>query len=160
MREIDILDEQLRIVALDTMNGRSPAVSLRPRLLARLRAGRYDRMLAVGAAARPGGALAAHARRVTSTPEREALVRTLSQMLREARGPAPVVPVRARLDRAAIAAAAAPMEKVIARLQATGPVSARGMARLRRILADPDGPLFRHGRGDLGGRFGAALAAL
>ena len=34
------------------------------------------------------------------------------------------------------------------------------MARLRQILADGSGPLYRFGRGDLNGRLGAALAAL
>ena len=34
------------------------------------------------------------------------------------------------------------------------------MARLRQVLSDGAGPLYRYGRGDLGGRLGAALAAL
>ncbi|ULE32406.1 hypothetical protein K3G64_20130 [Mycobacterium sp. IDR2000157661] len=46
------------------------------------------------------------------------------------------------------------------RLTAPAPVAARGMARLRVLLADGNGPLFRYGRGDLSGRLGAALAEL
>jgi hypothetical protein len=34
------------------------------------------------------------------------------------------------------------------------------MARLRRVLSDGGGPLYRYGEGDLRGRLGAALAAL
>jgi len=48
----------------------------------------------------------------------------------------------------------------VLRLRAPHPVGVRGMARLRRILADGAGPLNRDGRGDLAGRLGAALAAL
>lgn len=35
-----------------------------------------------------------------------------------------------------------------------------GVARLRLLLADGAGPMYRYGRGDLEGRLGAALAAL
>jgi hypothetical protein len=34
------------------------------------------------------------------------------------------------------------------------------MARLRVVMSDGSGPLYRYGRGDLSGRLGAALAAL
>ena len=46
------------------------------------------------------------------------------------------------------------------RLHSPRPVSARGMARLRVVLSDGCGPLYRFGRGDLNGRLGAALAEL
>jgi len=46
------------------------------------------------------------------------------------------------------------------RLHSPRPVSARGMARLRAILSDGCGHMYRYGRGDLRGRLGAALAAL
>jgi hypothetical protein len=52
------------------------------------------------------------------------------------------------------------IDRVTLRLHAAEPVSALGMARLRRILADGTGPLYRSGRGDLTGRLGAALAEL
>ena len=44
--------------------------SVRARLTARLRAARFDRALAVGVPAPAGSALAAHAARLTSVPER------------------------------------------------------------------------------------------
>lgn len=46
------------------------------------------------------------------------------------------------------------------RLHSPRPVTARGMARLRLLLADGGGPLYRFGRGDLEGRLMAAFAAL
>jgi hypothetical protein len=39
-------------------------------------------------------------------------------------------------------------------------VNALGVARLRQLLSDGCGPLYRYGRGDLEGRLGAALAAM
>jgi hypothetical protein len=64
------------------------------------------------------------------------------------------------MHRANIASAEALIDEVTLRLHAPRPVSARGMARLRQLLSNGTSPLFRHGRGDLAGRLGAALAAL
>ncbi len=52
------------------------------------------------------------------------------------------------------------IDQVTLRLHSPRPVSALGMARLRLILSDGTGPLYRFGRGDLAGRLGAALAEL
>ena len=59
-----------------------------------------------------------------------------------------------------ITAAEDVIDAVTLRLHSPRPVNARGMARLRQILSDGTGPLYRYGRGDLRGRLGAALAAL
>jgi hypothetical protein len=59
-----------------------------------------------------------------------------------------------------IAAAEELIDAITLRLHSPRPVSARGMARLRRVLSDGAGPLYWYGEGDLGGRLGAALAAL
>jgi hypothetical protein len=67
---------------------------------------------------------------------------------------------RVPMHSANIASAKALIDEVTLRLHAPHPVSARGMARLRQLLSDGTGPLYRHGRGDLTGRLGAALAAL
>jgi hypothetical protein len=45
-------------------------------------------------------------------------------------------------------------------LHSPRPVSPCGMARLRRLLSDGEGPLYQHGKGDLDGRLCAALAVL
>jgi hypothetical protein len=52
------------------------------------------------------------------------------------------------------------IDDVTFRLQSSRPVSARGMARLRRLLSDGCGPLYRHGRGDLERAARRSIAAL
>jgi hypothetical protein len=52
------------------------------------------------------------------------------------------------------------IDQVTLRLHSPRPVTARGIARLRVLLADGSGPMYLYGRGDLEGRLGAALAEL
>jgi hypothetical protein len=144
----------------DTIRRDDARPSIRARLTARVRAGRFDQALAVGVRAPAGSALAAHAARLTSVAEREELARTLRGIVREAKDTGAALSMRVPLHRPNIAAAEAVIDDVTLRLHARPPVSARGMARLRRLLADGCGPLYRYGRGDLSGRLGAALAAL
>ena len=59
-----------------------------------------------------------------------------------------------------ISAAEELIDAITLRLHSPKPVSARGMARLRRVLSDGTGPFYWYGKGDLAGRLGAALAAL
>ncbi len=63
--------------------GRRP--SLTARVAARFRAGRYDRLLAVGVVPQSGSALAAHRTRLTSTAERHVLAGSLRQAVRDAK---------------------------------------------------------------------------
>lgn len=130
------------------------------RAIARLRAGKFDRMLAVGVSGPDESPLAAHATRLTSRSEREALARTLRCMVREAHGESPLLSSRIPVHRANIDAAEDLIDKVTLRLHAPQPVSARGTARLRVLLTDGAGPLYRCGRGDLVGKLGAVLAAM
>jgi hypothetical protein len=132
--------------------------SLRARLVARVRAERYDRLLAVGVRPQVGSALAAHEARLTSVAEREAVARALRTALTESGGL--VFTSRVALHTSNIKAAADVIDAITLRLHAPRPVNARGMARLRRVLSDGRGPFYRFGRGDLSGRLGAALAAL
>ncbi len=133
--------------------------SFAARLLARLGAARLDRMLAVGVRAPEGSALAVHAARLTSVEEREAIARTLRRTVDSAdRGAGPSA--RVPLNIPNITAAKDRIDQVTLRLHSPRPVSARGVARLRVLLADGTGPLYRCGHGDLEGRLGAALAAL
>jgi hypothetical protein len=71
-----------------------------------------------------------------------------------------VVSSRIPLDRSAVAAAAETIDRVRMRLHAPRPVSARGVARLRLLLADGAGPMYRFGRGDLGAELRDVLALL
>ena len=134
--------------------------SVRPRMMARLRAGRFDRALAVGVPAPAGSALAVHAARLTSDAERQAVAKVLRHAVRDAKGTRATRSVRVPMAWANIASAEALIDEVTLRLLARHPVSARGMARLRQLLSDGTGPLYRRGGGDLTGRLGAALAAL
>ena len=133
--------------------------SLAARVLARMRAAQYDRQLAVGVTPKTGSALAAHRARITSTAERHALARSLRGILRDARSGTPSS-VRVPVNVENIEAALDVLDRVALRLQAPPPVCCRGMARLRLVLADGTGPLYRYGSGDLRGRLGAALAEL
>ena len=137
----------------------TPRPSMRSRLTARLLAGRFDRLLAVGVPAPEGSALAAHQARLTSTVEREAIARSLRATVADARGGL-LLSSRVALHVPNITAAEDMIDAITLRLHSPRPVSARGMARLRQILGDGTGPLYRYGRGDLRGRLGAALAAL
>ena len=130
------------------------------RVAARLRAGHLDRRIAVGVPAPAGSAQAAHEARLTSSAEREAIARSLRRTVTDARGRGLLLSSRLPLHVPNITAATDVIEAVTLRLRSPRPVNARGMARLRQILSDGTGPMYRYGRGDLRGRVGAALAAL
>jgi hypothetical protein len=138
----------------------APRASLAARLTARMRAGYFDRQLAVGVPAPEGSALAVHQTRLTSVPEREAIARSLRHTVRDSRCGLSPLNSRVPLHPTNITDAEDMIDKVTLRLHSPQPVSARGMARLRLLLADGCGPLYRFGRGDLRGRLGAALAEL
>lgn len=138
----------------------APAPSVRARMAARLRATKFDWLAAVGGGAPAGGAYAAHCARLTSTAEREAVARSLRRIVRDARGRGPLMSSRVPLHTSNIAAAEDLIDEITLRLHSPRPVGARGMARLRLLIADGTGPLYRYGRGDLEGRLRAALAEL
>ncbi|MGE0219079.1 hypothetical protein [Mycolicibacterium sp.] len=139
---------------------RSRRPSLVARLTARLRAADSDRALAVGVRPEPGSALAAHRTRVTSEAERSAVARALRQALRDATEDGAVWSSRVPVHAENVTTARELIDRVTLRLHAPRPVGPLGMARLRLLLADGSGPLYRRGRGDLSGRLGAALAEL
>lgn len=138
--------------------GTGRRASLRARLVARVCAGQYDRLLAVGVVPEPGSALGVHRARLTSETERHAIAQSLRRAVREACDGAPSS--RIPLNIPNISAAEGLIERVTLRLDSPLPVTALGMARLRLVLSDGGGPLYRFGRGDLPGRLGAALAEL
>jgi hypothetical protein len=138
----------------------APRPSLLARVTARVRAYQLDRQLAVGVPAPAGSALAVHQARLTSVAERESIAWALRQAVCEVRfGGSPLSP-RIPVHSTNIAAAEDLIDAITLRLHSPRPVSARGMARLRVVMSDGCGPLYRFGRGDLSGRLGAALAAL
>jgi hypothetical protein len=126
----------------------------------RLLAGRYDKLLASGAAAFPDSPLELHARRLITIAEREVVARSFRRALLEARKPPTPWTARSWAHRPSVVAAADMIDSVTLWLHSPRPVRARGMARLRVLLSDGAGPLYTSGRGDLVERLGAALAAL
>jgi hypothetical protein len=137
-----------------------PRPSLAARVTARLRAYHLDRQLAVGVPAPAGSALAVHQVRLTSVAEREAIARTLRQAVHDVRAVGAPLSSRIPVHPTNVAAAEDLIDTITLRLQSLRPVSARGVARLRVVLADGNGPMYRFGLGDLSGRLGAALAEL
>jgi hypothetical protein len=130
------------------------------RLRARLFASRLDREVEVGIVPLPGSSLAVHIARLTSVQEREALARTLRQALAELRhgrrgfsAHVPAHPERLATCRGVI-------DDITLLLHSPRPVRARGMARLRLLLSDGAGPLYRNGRGSLAAELRGVLAAL
>ena len=107
-----------------------------------------------------GSALAVHEGRLTSVEEREAIACSLRRAVRDVHSGGWPLSSRVPLNAANIAAGEDLIDAITLRLRPARPVSARGMARLRRVLADGTGPLYRFGRGDFEGRLGAAVAAL
>jgi hypothetical protein len=134
--------------------------SLAARAKARLRAHQLDRQLAVGVPAPAGSALAVHQERLTSMAEREAVARTLLDAVIDAHEGVAVLSSRISVHAANVLDAEDQIDAITLRLHSPRPVNARGMARLRAVLSDGCGPMYRYGRGDLSGRLGAALAAL
>jgi hypothetical protein len=132
--------------------------SLAARVTARLRGHHLDRQLAVGVPAAAGSALQVHQARLTSVAEREAIARALRQAVQDS-GIAPLSS-RIPVHPTNVAAAEDLIDTITLRLHSPRPASARGMARLRLVLSDGCGPMYKFGQGDLRGRLGAALAAL
>jgi hypothetical protein len=134
--------------------------SLRAWVVARMRAGHFDHQLAVGVTGSAGSALSIHAARLRSDRARHSVAQALRRATVEVQlGPSrrsSSIPV----NRENISAAEDVIETLIARLLSPHPVTAKGVARLRRILSDGRGPMYSHGRGDLADHLRAALAAL
>lgn len=146
--------------APDTFRSTSATGSLTTRLIARVCAGRYDDQLSLGFAGKPGSPTAIHAARLESDHERQNIARTLSRFIADAQDGRVWLTARVPVHGANIRAAQATIGEVIERLLSPRPVDARGVARLRKLLADGAGPLYLSGIGDLEGRLRAAMSAL
>lgn len=120
---------------------------VRPHLQTLLHPGRLDRELAAGVPPERSVLLAVHAQRIVRPRACRGLAATLRRLVAGSTAKAvPISGVRVRL-------AATRLNAVAARLEADGPVAARGVAALRILLSDGSGPLYRTGDGsDLAGR--------
>jgi hypothetical protein len=128
-------------------------------LLVRARAFALDQELATGASPESNMALAVHAGRLCNPAERRVLARTLTRIAEASA--APGGRLKAPVCRPAVHRSRPELTAVADRLVAAGPVDVRGVARVRRLLADGTGPLYRSGPPDqLRGELAAALTAL
>jgi len=160
-------------VLLDDDQGHLTLRRLRPwhRVLARSWAARLDRELAEGVSPEASASLAARAARLTSTEFRRDLAASLRRILIAAGEPVPSAATRVPLKvarppripvRATRVSTSAPLlAELASRLLEPGPVPARGVAMVTRLLADGTGPLYREAaRDDLAGLTERAARAL
>ncbi|MFZ0172947.1 MAG: hypothetical protein WAL04_14785 [Acidimicrobiales bacterium] len=134
---------------------------LRDRLVVRLRAARIDQELSEGASPESTVALALRAQRLAAPESRRKLARDLEGIAAHADPGVELRPLRISLCRARIREAAAELGAVSDRLLSSGPVAARGVAKLEVLLADGCGPLYQQrSREDLRVRLTEVLEAL
>ena len=135
-----------KIVVLDLGAGLGlRRVRVRDRLVARIRRPALDRELAAGASPESSVALAVHARYLCRPEQRRLLARSLTEIGAASRAPA-ARRLRAPIALHAVARARAELAAVVDRLAEAGPVDVRGVARIRDLLADGTGPLYRERR--------------
>lgn len=130
------------------------------KLRAALFASRLDLQVAAGIPAPIGSPLAVHTVRLTSIYEREQLARALRACVRDAHVSRAIRSSRVPVHRAGILAAEHVIDDVTLLLHSPRPVRVRGMARLRLLLSDGAGPLYRPGSGSLIAELRGVLAAL
>ena len=140
-------------------------------ILAHGQAARLDRALAEGTSPETSARLAARATQLTSTEFRRDLTASLRRILVAAGEPAlPAAaqaplraarPVRVPLRTTRISQSAPLLAELAGLLLEPGPVPARGVAMVTRLLADGSGPLYRQSaRDDLSAVAARAVHAL
>lgn len=154
----------------DDLRAGSPARSgpsspgIRPtwwaRLHAALLADRLDRELEAGVTATPGSPIAVHGARLASAREREHLRAALHMVMHDALVGQPQLSGRVPVQTAEVSRAADVISDILDRLESPDPARVRGVARLRILLSDGRGPLYRAGSGSLVAALRGVLAAL
>jgi hypothetical protein len=117
------------------------------KLAARVRRDALDRALIEGADPAATGQLAARVARLTSRSMRREVASGLDHLAHA--GPGAGGRWRLRPSRAAAAANAPELHALAARLREPGPLYARGIAMLSRLLTEGTGPAYNDSRGDL-----------
>lgn len=131
---------QTLVTTSSVAGSEASAPSLRARVVARLRANKFDRLAAVGGAAPDSGAYAAHCARLTSTAEREAVARALRRVVLDARGRGPLMSSRVPLHVPNITAAEDVIDEIALRLHSprmVGRRAWRGCASCSRTAPGP-----------------------
>jgi hypothetical protein len=111
-----------------------------PRIIARMRSRHYDSLLVAGACVHPGTALEWHAKRITESGERNALAMMLFKIFLDAVDDSGIFSLTLALDAKSVCGAQPLIDAILYRLNAPEPVTARGMAELRTLIFDWDGP--------------------
>ena len=115
-------------------------VRLRHRVAARLHARDLDRALAAGASPDSSVSLSLHAARLYRPGHRSGLAHAVRRLAALTARPSRLkVPVSVRT----VGEVADELEAVASRLSAPGPVDVRGVAKIRSLLSDGTGPLYR-----------------
>ncbi len=115
-------------------------VRLRNRVAARVHTRELDRELAEGTSPESSVSLALHAARLYRPRHRAGLAHAVRRLAQLTECPARLkVPVSLR----AVGQVADELEAVASRLDAPGPLDVRGVAKVRSLLADGTGPLYR-----------------
>ncbi len=120
----------------------------RLRVRVRLRARELDEALARGACPDSSAALSLRAHQLIGWTARRRLAREIRSLLARAERPIHPMHSSAPICRHKIVDARQALEELADRLASPGPVDARGVAQLKRLLREPDGPLFRRPRDD------------
>lgn len=115
-------------------------VRFRDRVVERISTDALDRELAAGGSPESSVRLALHATRLYRPANRSRLARSLRALAGTATGPRRL---RAVVARRAVAEATDELEAVASRLASPEPVDVRGVAKVRSLLADGTGPLYR-----------------
>ena len=149
------------IVLFDERSGLSSRrVHASDRLFVRLRASTLDRELAAGYTPDRDFALLLHAERITRRSERCRLARSLERIVAAADRPTPAR-LKAPLARDRVRGTQNELEALIGRLLSRGPVGARGVGLVRKLVTDGTGPLYTTWtERDLRAELKAALAAM
>jgi hypothetical protein len=131
------------------------------RLLVRLHGFRLDQELADGASPEASIELALRAQLLVRPRHRRELGRTMGRLLSTAQQRRYAGAMRVPVCRDRIRACEDELGELIRRLQARGPVPARGVAKAGLLLTDATGPLYRRSnRDDLRARVREAADAL
>jgi hypothetical protein len=130
------------------------------RLVARLWASALDAELASGASPESSVALALHAGHLCRESQRRLLAGSLTRVAAAAEA-SPRSRLKVPVCGGAVRRARSELQAVVERLAAGGPVGVRGVARVRCLLADGTGPLYRESAPDhLRHELRGALAAM
>jgi hypothetical protein len=131
-----------------------------PRIMARMRSRHYDSLLVAGACVHRGTALEWHAKRITGSGECNALRMMLFKVFLDAVEERGIFSSTPALDAKNVCGAQPLIDAIAYRLVAPEPVTARGIAELRTLIFDRDGPFNLNGHGDLYSRLASAFALL